>query len=98
MATGKSEFDRKLRELGDHIRRGWAKLHPMPDETKEKVLQEVDQQWEKERQARELVERIDRMQTDEAHAAQEAEHRSKEAEEQKKRDQQDEQYGHGHGH
>ena len=37
-----------LKKLGDHLRLGWAKKHPVSDKSLESVKNTVREQWEKE--------------------------------------------------
>ena len=42
----------KLKKLGQRVRDGWAKQHPMPEQSRETVRQTVREEWEREQAAK----------------------------------------------
>lgn len=56
MASPPKEPEEKLRQLGERLRRGWAKLYPVTEKELSVVRQVVREQWEQKHQARETTE------------------------------------------
>ena len=42
----------KLKKLGQRVRDGWAKQHPMPEQSIQTVRQTVREEWEREQAAK----------------------------------------------
>jgi hypothetical protein len=52
MPREQHEAEAALQKLGQHIRAGYAKLHPISDRSLETVRTSERQQWEQEQQAK----------------------------------------------
>jgi hypothetical protein len=52
MPNQKTDAETALQKLGQRIRAGWAKQHPVPDQSLETVRTTVRQEWEQEQQAK----------------------------------------------
>jgi hypothetical protein len=50
MPNQNTDADAALKKLGNHVRLGWAKKHPISDKSLESVRDTVREQWEMERQ------------------------------------------------
>ena len=48
MPNQKTDAEAALKKLGDRLRLGWAKEHPVSDKSLESVKNTVREQWEKE--------------------------------------------------
>ena len=48
MPNENTDAEAALKKLGDHLRLGWAKKHPVSDKSLESVKNTVREQWEKE--------------------------------------------------
>ena len=48
MPAKRSEAERKLGQLAEHLREGWKKLHPVTEDHLKKVRDAIQQEWEKE--------------------------------------------------
>jgi len=48
MPAKRSEAERKLGQLAEHLRKGWKKLHPVEEDHLKKVRDAIQQEWEKE--------------------------------------------------
>lgn len=51
MPTPNPDPDHALRKMGQHIRAGWAKQHPISERSLQTVRDAVRDQWEKEQAA-----------------------------------------------
>jgi len=51
MPNKHTDAEAALKKLGDHLRLGWAKKHPVSDKSLESVKNTVREQWEKEQVA-----------------------------------------------
>jgi len=51
MPNQKTDAESALQKLGQRLRLGWAKKHPVPDRSLESVRDIVREQWEKEQVA-----------------------------------------------
>ena len=56
MATDHSEVEAKLERLGERVRLGWARQHPMTEQERELVRQAVGEQWQREEAVRQKLE------------------------------------------
>ena len=52
MPNKHTEAEAALKKLGDHLRLGWAKKHPISDKSLESVKNTVREQWEQEQKAK----------------------------------------------
>ena len=48
MPNQKTDAEAALKKLGQRVHEGWAKKHPVPDQSIETVKDTVREQWEKE--------------------------------------------------
>jgi len=48
MPNKHTDAEAALKKLGQHLRLGWAKKHPIPDKSLESVKATVREQWEQE--------------------------------------------------
>ena len=48
MPNTNTDADAALKKLGQHVRLGWAKKHPISDKSLESVKNTVREQWEQE--------------------------------------------------
>ena len=51
MPNKHTDAEAALKKLGDHLRLGWAKKHPVSDKSLESVKNTVREQWEQEQTA-----------------------------------------------
>ena len=51
MPNKNTDADAALKKLGQHVRLGWAKKHPISDKSLESVKNTVREQWEREQVA-----------------------------------------------
>jgi hypothetical protein len=51
MPNQNTDAEAALKKLGDHLRLGWAKKHPVSDKSLESVKNTVREQWEQEQVA-----------------------------------------------
>jgi hypothetical protein len=47
-----TDAEAKLKKLGERVRDGWAKRHPIPERSLETVRQTVREEWEREQAAK----------------------------------------------
>jgi len=52
MTNQKTDAEAALKKLGHRVHEGWAKKHPVPDQSIETVRTAVRHDWEQEQQAR----------------------------------------------
>ena len=78
---GIEESDRKLRLLGEHAKKGWAKLHPISEKHLEAVRNTVREEWK-----REHGEEREKKSTGENKSHQEKEHSDKKSQDRSKSD------------
>jgi len=52
MPNENTDAEAKLKKLGERVRDGWAKQHPIPEQSTETVRQTVREEWERERTAK----------------------------------------------
>lgn len=50
MPDQKPDADATLKKLGEHVRQGFAKKHPIPEKSLDTVRDAVREEWEKEQQ------------------------------------------------
>lgn len=54
MPNDNTDAQAKLKKLGERVRSGWSKKHPMPEQSLETVRQTVREEWEREQAAKEV--------------------------------------------
>ena len=47
MPNDNTDAEAKLKKLGERVRNGWSKKHPMPEQSLETVRQTVREEWER---------------------------------------------------
>ena len=57
MPANETEAERKLRTLSKRLKQGWAEIYPVPETAMKKVRDAVREQWEKEQEVKQRVEK-----------------------------------------
>lgn len=100
MADDDKDLDARLSRLGDHVRRGQSHLHPMPQETKDKIEQVVDELWEQQERARKAIARAEQALLENSQTAAQERLRQveeeRQQEEERQRKQQEDRHRHGY--